>query len=56
MTNALSQAPAPPSLPLSLSQELSIWARAMCFEDLPAEVIRDTRLRVLDVIGLALAG
>ena len=40
----------------SYSVELAQWARALRFEDLPADVVRSTKYRVLDVIGLALAG
>ncbi|MEO8099688.1 MAG: MmgE/PrpD family protein [Acidobacteriota bacterium] len=40
----------------SLSAELARWAAAIHFEDLPADVIESTKLRVLDVIGLCLAG
>lgn len=40
----------------SLSSELALWAASVKFEDLPADVIASTKLRVMDVIGLALAG
>jgi 2-methylcitrate dehydratase PrpD len=40
----------------SLSQIVSEWASRTQFSDLPSEVVATTRLRVLDVIGLALAG
>jgi 2-methylcitrate dehydratase PrpD len=40
----------------SYSVELAQWARALRFGDLPADVVRSTKYRVLDVIGLALAG
>lgn len=39
-----------------LSQQLAAWACCARFEDLPEDVVAATRLRVLDVIGLALAG
>jgi 2-methylcitrate dehydratase PrpD len=39
-----------------LSRDLANWASAIVFEDLPPAVVDATRLRVLDVIGLALAG
>ncbi len=42
------------SEPLSL--ELARWAAGVAFEDLPEDVVASTKLRVLDVIGLALAG
>ena len=32
------------------------WASTIRFDDLPADVVATTRLRILDVIGLALAG
>ncbi len=41
---------------MNLSTELAIWASGLAFEDLPADVIENTRLRVMDVIGLSLAG
>ncbi len=39
-----------------LSTRLAEWTAALGFADLPAEVVENTRLRVLDVIGLSLAG
>ena len=39
-----------------LSTELSAWAARIAFNDLPNDVVDATKLRVLDVIGLALAG
>jgi 2-methylcitrate dehydratase PrpD len=41
---------------VSLSRTLADWVAATRFEDLPDDVIAATRLRVLDVLGLALAG
>jgi 2-methylcitrate dehydratase PrpD len=41
---------------LALSQELGTWTADTGFEDLPADVVDATKLRVLDVIGLTLAG
>jgi 2-methylcitrate dehydratase PrpD len=41
---------------LPLSTELAFWASGVAFEDLPEDVIEATKLRVLDVIGLSLAG
>src|SRR6516225_524839 len=43
-------------VPLPLSQILSDWARSIAFESLPADVVESTKWRVLDVVGLALAG
>lgn len=40
----------------SYSEQLAHWARALRFEDLPTDVVLSTKYRVLDVIGLALAG
>ena len=39
-----------------LSRELAIWASNLGFENLPEDVIEATKLRVMDVIGLSLAG
>jgi len=39
-----------------LSTELAIWAASLVFEDLPEDVVETTKLRVMDVIGLSLAG
>jgi len=41
---------------LPLSSELARWASGIRFEDLPSDVVEATRLRVMDVIGLSLAG
>jgi 2-methylcitrate dehydratase PrpD len=38
------------------SEQLSEWAGGVQYADLPEHVVHATRLRVLDVIGLALAG
>jgi 2-methylcitrate dehydratase PrpD len=43
-------------LSIPYSSQLAAWASRVGFEDLPADVIEATKLRVLDVIGLALAG
>jgi len=39
-----------------LSTELARWAAGVRFEHLPEDVVASTKLRILDVIGLALAG
>ena len=39
-----------------LATALAEWASRVTFADLPADVVASTRLRILDVIGLALAG
>ena len=39
-----------------LTTALAEWAHRVTFVDLPPDVVHATRLRVLDVIGLALAG
>ncbi len=41
---------------MPLSTELAIWASSLGFEDLPEDVVETTKLRVMDVIGLSLAG
>src|SRR5512142_1838540 len=41
---------------LPLSSDLAQWASRVQFEDLPADVVEATKLRVMDVIGLSLAG
>jgi 2-methylcitrate dehydratase PrpD len=41
---------------LPLSTDLAVWASELVFEDLPHDVVEATKLRVLDVIGLSLAG
>ena len=41
---------------MTLSSKLAIWAAAVGFDDLPGDVAEATKLRVLDVIGLSLAG
>lgn len=40
----------------SISLEVGRWASRTTYDDLPADVIEATKLRVLDVIGLSLAG
>jgi 2-methylcitrate dehydratase PrpD len=40
----------------SLSLELGRWVQELTFDDLPPDVVTATRNRVLDVIGLSLAG
>ena len=40
----------------ALATQLARWVSGLSFADLPADVVAATRLRVLDVIGLALAG
>jgi 2-methylcitrate dehydratase PrpD len=40
----------------SFSSELARWVERITFEDIPADVVAATKFRVLDVIGLALAG
>src|ERR1700760_1758274 len=41
---------------LPLSTEIAIWTASSGFEDLPDDVVQSTKLRVMDVIGLSLAG
>jgi 2-methylcitrate dehydratase PrpD len=40
----------------SCSEQLAHWVFALKFEDLPADVVESAKLRILDVMGLALAG
>ena len=39
-----------------LSTTLAAWASHVTFGDLPTDVVHATKLRILDVVGLALAG
>jgi 2-methylcitrate dehydratase PrpD len=41
---------------MSFSKQISEWALELRYEDLPDSVISNTRLRILDVMGLSLAG
>lgn len=41
---------------MSLAAALARWSTAVRFEDLPEDVVAVTRLRILDIIGLCLAG
>jgi 2-methylcitrate dehydratase PrpD len=41
---------------MPLASELAEWVARVRYEDLPPDVIDATKLRILDVIGLALAG
>src|SRR4030095_793885 len=50
------QCPSSPDTMSFCSEHLARWASTLTFEDLPADVVESTKLRVLDVIGLALAG
>src|ERR1043166_9453978 len=43
------------AMSISLSEQAARWFAALEYSDLPDDVIASTRLRVLDVIGLALA-
>ena len=40
----------------ALAAQVAEWASAVGYDDLPADVVATTRLRILDVIGLGLAG
>lgn len=42
--------------PRPLALELATWVSGLTYADLPNDVIEATKLRILDVIGLALAG
>lgn len=39
-----------------LSSTISQWVSGLAFEDIPADVVEATKLRILDVIGLSIAG
>ena len=39
-----------------LSTTLGAWASNIRFDDLPDDVVEATKLRILDIVGLALAG
>ena len=41
---------------MALASEVAAWVAGLSFTDLPADVVATTKLRVLDVIGLSLAG
>src|ERR1051325_2046266 len=41
---------------MPISTDIARWAARVSFADLPADVVSATKLRVLDVIGLAVAG
>ena len=41
---------------MPIASELARWSSRVSFDDLPTDVVRATKWRVLDVIGLALAG
>lgn len=40
----------------SLSEQLALWVEGLRFEDLPQDLVETTRWRILDVVGLVLAG
>jgi 2-methylcitrate dehydratase PrpD len=40
----------------ALATEVAAWTAGLSFADLPADVIETTKLRLLDVVGLSLAG
>jgi len=41
---------------VALAREVADWVAGLRYEDLPADVVATTKLRILDVLGLALAG
>src|SRR4029077_8233463 len=41
---------------MPIAADLAAWTTSVRFDDLPADVVRATKARVLDVIGLSLAG
>ena len=40
----------------ALATEVAAWTARLTFDDLPADVVETTKLRLLDVIGLSIAG
>jgi 2-methylcitrate dehydratase PrpD len=40
----------------SLTEQLAAWYGALRYEDLPDDVVKNTRLRILDIVGLSLTG
>jgi hypothetical protein len=40
----------------ALAAQVSEWVSAVTFDDLPPDVVATTKLRILDVLGLSLAG
>lgn len=40
----------------SASETISAWVSSLRYDDIPADVVASTRLRILDVIGLSIAG
>lgn len=41
---------------MSLASEVARWSSSFAFDDLPGDIIETTKLRVLDTMGLSLAG
>jgi 2-methylcitrate dehydratase PrpD len=41
---------------MTIAQDLSEWATQLTFEDLPSEIVRAVQDRLLDTLGVALAG
>ena len=59
MRAAESRVPSPEpgySIRMPIAADLAAWTTGVRFDDLPADVVRATKARVLDVIGLSLAG
>ena len=46
----------PVAATVPLASEVAAWVAGISFSDLPVDVVATTKLRVLDVIGLSLAG
>jgi len=40
----------------SLTEQLAAWYAALRYDDLPDDVVKNTRLRILDIVGLSLTG
>ena len=41
---------------MTLASQVAEWVAGVRFEDLPSDIVDTTKLRILDVLGLALAG
>ena len=42
--------------PASYSEQAAAWLGSLQYEDLPKDVLENTKLRILDIVGLTLAG
>jgi 2-methylcitrate dehydratase PrpD len=56
MGNATMTIQQSPPQSASLTEQLAAWFATLRYEDLPDDVVKSTRLRILDIVGLSLAG